>query len=60
MQSTRSSIECGVPQGDFVCIEDTKVSFVMPTTSPSSTNSSGHKYSGMDRLLLNDNDYGNE
>jgi hypothetical protein len=57
MQSTRSSIECGVPQGDFMNIEDTQVSCVIPVASPSSTNSSGHKYSGMDRSLLNDNDY---
>jgi hypothetical protein len=58
-QCTRSSIECGVPQGDSLNIEETPMSHVISIASPSSTNSSGHEYTGIDRSLLDDNDYGN-
>jgi hypothetical protein len=36
------------------------MSHVISIASPSSTNSSGHEYTGIDRSLLDDNDYGNE
>lgn len=35
------------------------MSQVISTTSPSSTNSSYHEYSGTDRSMLDDEEYGN-
>ncbi len=57
-QSTRSSVECGIPQADLVNIQSTQMSHMISIASPSSTNSSSHEYTGIDRTLLDDIEYG--
>ncbi len=56
VQSTRSSVECGIPQSDFLNIHETRTSQMISTTS--STNSSTHEYTGIDRSTLDDTEYG--
>ncbi len=55
-QSTRSSVECGVPQADFSTIQEAPMSHMVSSTS---TNSSCHEYTGIDRSMLDDIEYGN-
>lgn len=58
MQSTRSSVECDALYGDPLENRDSlTASSTMSTTSPSSTNSSGHEFSGIDRSILDDTEY---
>ena len=58
-QSTRSSVECGAPEEEFLTVENTPISHIVTVASPSSTNSSVDEYHGIDRSLLDDMQYGN-
>jgi hypothetical protein len=53
-QLTRSSVECGAPQDDSLNIEEIPMSHMV---SASSTNSSSHEYTGIDRSTLDDIQY---
>lgn len=56
VQQTRSSTECAAPQGDYA---DMHLSAqISKVTSPLSTNSSDHEYTGIDRSQFNDEEYG--
>lgn len=56
MQQTRASTECAAPEGDL--IDAVQYKQISKITSPTSTNSSDHEYTGIDRSQLNDNEYG--
>lgn len=59
-QSTRSSVECGVPQEETNTGEANRVSTIVTIASPCSTNSSMDEYHGIDRSTFDDAQYGNE
>jgi len=54
-QSTRSSVECGVHPSDVLNLHDTQTSQMISTGS--STNSSTHEYTEIDRSILDDTEY---
>ncbi|CAF0975201.1 unnamed protein product [Adineta steineri] len=56
LQSTRSSVECGVPQSDSFNNHETQMAQEL-TASLSSTNSSYDKYDNINRSLLSDVEY---
>ncbi|CAF1460118.1 unnamed protein product [Adineta ricciae] len=55
-QATRASDECTAPEADLLNLSHVQLSEAI-VTSPSSTNSSHHQYSDIDRSLLNDTEY---
>lgn len=59
LQSTRSSVECGVSQEEFLSAENTCVTHIVTVASPCSTNSSVDEYHGVDRSVFDDLQYGN-
>ncbi|CAF4292823.1 unnamed protein product, partial [Adineta steineri] len=56
LQSTRSSVECGVPQSDIFNSHETQMAQEL-TASLSSTTSSYDKYDSINRSLLSDVEY---
>ncbi|CAF0863435.1 unnamed protein product [Adineta ricciae] len=55
-QATRASDECTAPEADLLNLSNVQLSEAI-VTSPSSTNSSHHQYSDVDRSLLSDTEY---